>query len=134
MSTNQQIIDRALYDLGYLEYGASADATDSADALNDLNVMMAAKEREEWEFNWFPQDTLGDTCPIPRWAEKGVVGNLAIELSGTFNIAPTAQTVKKAADGERVILNTMINLKLEGADMSHLPQGENLRYDIETDA
>ena len=132
MSTNQQIINRALYELGSLEYGATADATDSADALNDLNVMMAAKELESWDLNWFPQDDLTETCPVPRWAEKGVVANLALECGGTFNIMPTAQTVRKAEDGERVILNTCINAKLEGADMSHLHQGENIRFDIET--
>lgn len=133
MSTNQQIINRALYELGSLEYGSTADATDSADALNDLNVMMAAKEQDGWDLNWFPQDDLTETCPVPRWAEKGVVSNLALECAGTFNIMPTAQTVRKAEDGERVILNTCINLKLEGSDMSHLPQGENIRYNIETD-
>lgn len=133
MSTNQNIIDRALYDLGMLDAGESANATDSADALNDLNVMMAANEQQDWNLNWFPQDDLTETCPIPRWAEKGVVGNLAIECGGTFNIIPTAQTVKKAQDGERIILNTCINAKLEGADMSHLAQGENIDYQIETD-
>lgn len=133
MSTNQEIIDDALYQLGQIEYGESADATDSADALRAFNQMMAAKELDGWDLNWFPQDDLTETCPIPRWAEMGVAANLAIKCGATFSIIPTPQTVLEAQEGARVILNTCINAKLEGADMSHLPQGENIRYDIDTD-
>ena len=132
--TNQQIVDQAAQELGYLEYGANLDATDGADAMNVLNQMMAAKhEGGSWRLNWFPQDDLTETCPIPRWAEWGVVSNLAVALGTLFNIAPSMQTYDSADKGNRLLLNAAINLKLEGADMSHLPQGENIRYDIETD-
>ena len=133
MATNQNIIDKALYNLGYIEYGANADATDAADALDDLNIMMAQFEQQDMDLNWFPQDTLSATCPIPRWAERGIAANLALELAATFNVAPTPSLVKKADEGMEAILNTLINNKLTGLDMSHLPQGDNYRYDIDTD-
>ena len=136
MATNQQIIDRALYELGFHEGGASADATDSGDALNALNDMMAEWRERSMDLNWFVQDTLSDTTPIPEWAQSGVISNLAVECSAVFNIALSQATALKADRGRRTIGNTMISQTLDNADMSHLPYGDGRlsRYDIETDA
>lgn len=135
MATNQQIIDRALYELGFHEYGASADATDSGDALNALNDMMHEWSERSMDLNWFTQDTLGDTTPIPKWAQSGVISNLAVELEAVFNIAAPAGTHRKALRGKQTIANTLINQDLDNTDMSHLPLGDGRqsRYDIETD-
>ena len=134
MATNQQILDRAAYELGYLDAGGSLGATDAADALAAYNSMMHRWKQEDKDFNWFTQDTLGDTAPIPVWAEDGVISSLARRLSTVFSVAPSAQLVQDARDGERTIANRLINEKLEGTDMSHLPLGSlGSRYDIETD-
>ena len=132
MSTNQDAIDKALYELGVLEYGASADATDSADVLLDLNNMMAAWEVRDIDLNWFPQDTLTATLPVPKWAEKGVISNLAMDVAATFNVMPSQQLIKKAVDGMKAISNRSMNDKIQKADMTHLgnPGG---RWDIGTD-
>lgn len=136
MATNQEAIDRALYELGFHEYGASADATDSADALAALNAMMHEWTNRSMDFNWFTQDTLGDTLPIPVWAESGVISNLALKLGAVFNIEPTRSCVLKAKTGRRTIGNTLITQGLDNADMTHLPMGEGreARYSIETDS
>lgn len=136
MATNQQVIDRALYELGYHEYGASADATDSADALDAFNAMMHEWKFASKDFNWFTQDTLGDTAPIPKWAEKGVISNLAMRLATVFNIAPSQQLFNDARDSDKLITRTLISQGLDNADMSHLPYGDGRRqrYDIERDS
>jgi len=134
MSTNQQIIDRALYELGTIEYGAAADATDGADAMTDLNNMMAEWRESGRDLNWFSQDTLSEVCPIPDWAERGVISNLAVSLGATFQIAPSAATVKKAHEGKMAITRTLFNLNLEQADMSHMPQGRDSGRNILTDS
>ena len=64
MSTNQQIIDRALVEIDVIEAGQSANTTDSADALVDFNNMMAEWRESDRDLNWFPQDDLTATCPI----------------------------------------------------------------------
>lgn len=133
MSTIQNIIDRALGELGIVEAGDSANATDSASALAILNNMMAEKEQQDMEFNWFPQDTLSDAMPIPRWAESGVTSMLAMYCAPEFRVPLTNEVAMKADKGETVILNTLINLKLEGADMSHLPL-HRYRYNINLDS
>jgi hypothetical protein len=136
MATNQQTIDRALYELGYHEYGASADATDAADALIAFNDMMAQWRHQDRDFNWFSQDTLGDTTPLPDWAQGAVQTCLAMRLSTVFNTAPSGQLVQDEVKAKRFLTNTLINLHLENTDMSHLPQGTGVtgRYDINTDS
>ena len=133
MSTNQEIIDSALQELGVIEAGDSANATDSATVLNTLNNMMESWEADDKDFNWFPQDTLSDTAPLPRWALEGVISNLAIMVAPNFRSPVTADLARKADKGERTILTRLINLKLEGSDMSHLGAG-NARYNITTDS
>ena len=132
MSTNQQYIDRALGELELVEAGASADATDSADAMAFMNHMVAGWSVSDIDFNWFPQDTLGDTPPIPDWAEGAVISNLAVYLSVPFNAQVSQMLYTKAEDGMNLILRTMLNLNLEQADMTHLPQGSNTTRNILT--
>jgi hypothetical protein len=132
--TNQQAIDRALYELGYQEYGATADATDSADSLADLNSMMAEWRESGRDLNWFFQDTLAEVCPIPDWAERGVISNFAVSLGAVFNVALSAELVLKARSGLNAITRTMINLNLKPADMTHLPQGRDSGRNILTDS
>ena len=133
MSTNQQVIDNALFAGGVIEAGASANATDSASALSDFNAMMAEWGQSSKDLNWFPQDDLTATCPIPTWAERGVIANLAISLAPVFRYPVTNDLNRKANQGINVITRTLINLNLDPADMTHLPMGEG-RYssNIET--
>lgn len=136
MATNQNLIDAALRKLGVVEYSASADATDSATALDVLNRMMHEWRNRSMDFNWFTQDTLGDTAPIPDWAEEGVISNLAVRAANDFRAMVTQGLFDEAMKGRRTIGNALINQELDNADMSHLPfgDGRESRYDIETDA
>lgn len=136
MSTIQQTVDKAGYELGYIEYGAALDATDAADAMQALNEMMAEWEEEDLNFNWFVQDALSDTLPIPNWAERCVILNLAIVLSSRFNVAPSQSLVDNARKSMTTISTRKINEKLRKANMNHLPTGNGWgsRYDIDTDS
>ena len=130
--TNQQVIDKALGELEIVEAGASANATDSADAMTVMNQMFAAWGVSDMDFNFFAQDTLGDTCPIPEWSEEGVISNLAVKLSVPFNAVVSQMLYDKALEGRNLIGRTFINLNLEGLDMTHLGSWRN-RYNISTD-
>ena len=132
--TNQQVIDRALYELGYIEYGAAADATDGADAMKDLNSMMAEWRESDRDINWFFQDTLSEVCPLPDWAERGVISNLAVSLGAVFNVAVSRELADKANRGLIAITRTLINLNQKPADMTHLPQGRDSGRSILTDS
>lgn len=124
MSTNQSIIDKALSALGVIESSDTADATDSADALVDLNNMMAQWRVSDKDLDWFPQDDLTATIPIPDWAEDAVSMNLAVKCSTTFRSPVTPDLGRQATEGRNLVARTLINLNLDQADMTHLPQGE----------
>jgi len=132
--TNQELIDRALEKIGVVEKGASGSASESADALLELNEMM-----EEWrvsaaDLNWFTQDTLSDTTPIPPWADSGIVFNLAVRCGPVFRAPVPGDTVEGARLGKELIIRTLFNLNLRSADMTNLPQGVGTRRSILTDA
>ena len=130
--TNQELINLALGKIRVVEGGVTANATDSATTLGALNRMMAEWRERSMDFNWFAQDTLGDTVPLPDYAEEGVAANLAIRVASDFSAVVTQQTYDEARDGLRTIGNTLISQGLDNADMSHLPQGEGKynQYDI----
>ena len=134
MTTNQEVVDRAAMELGMIEESASLGDTDSTDALAVLNEMMFEWRVSDKDFNWFSQDTLGDTIPIPDWALKGVISNLAGECGPVFRAPIPADLSQKAEKGRNLITRTLMNLNLEPADMSHLPQGRFSGRNILTDA
>ena len=134
MATNQEIIDRAGMELGMIEDSDSMGSTDSADALTVLNEMMDEWRYSGKDFNWFSQDTLGDTIPTPDWAKSGIISNLAVKCGPVFRAPVTAELQKKADDGRNFVTRTMMNLNLQRADMTHLPQGRYYNNNILTDA
>ena len=131
--TVQEFIDQALYNLGYLEKGESADATDSADALRVMNQMLAEWEWAGKDLNWFSQDDLTATMPIPVWAERAAMTGLAIDLAGEFDVVPTQALYTKFDESRQTLTNRLMNTALNPSDMSHLPRGSG-HYDIETDS
>ena len=134
MSTNQNIIDRAAFELGYHESGSTMGATDAGDSLVDLNNMMAQWRVSGRDLNWFPQDDLAEVCPIPDWAERGVISNLAVSLGAVFTIPVKDELAVKAQDGGNAITRTLFNLNLKQADMTHMPQGRDSGRNILTDS
>ncbi len=134
MSTIQQTVDRALTSLGMIEAGAAATSQDSTDAMRYLNQMMAVWKTSGRDFNWFPQDALSETLPTPDWAEQGIISNLAVICGPEFRSPIPQDLAVKARDDKNQITRTLMNIKLDQADMSHLPQGRYSGRNILTDA
>lgn len=134
MTTIQKTIDRAFGELGIVEGGASVGSTDAAEAMALLNQLMAEWKQSGRDFNWFPQDTLGATLPVPDWAEAGIVSNLAIKCGPAFRSPIPPDLAVKALDGMNVITRTLMNQNLIPANMEHLPQGRAQVRNILTDA
>ncbi len=134
MTTIQKTIDRAFGELGIVEGGDSVGSTDSAEAMSLLNQMMSQWKYSSKDFNWFPQDTLSETLPIPEWAEAAVVSNLAVFCGPDFRTPITQDLATKADKGDKMITRTLMNQNLSPADMTHLPQGTGTVRNILTDA
>ena len=125
--TVQEFINQSLYNLGYLEKG------ESADALRVLNQMMAEWEYSGKDLNWFSQDDLTATMPIPVWAERASVTGLALDLAGEFDVVPTQSLYMKHDEARQTLTNRLMNTALNPSDMSHLPRGSG-HWDISTDS
>ena len=130
--TNIQIITKALQEIGLVAEGEEPTGEQGFDALDALNQMMAEWAVSDRDLNFPPQDTLSATCPIPAWAEDGVISNLAVNCCSIFRVPATGVLVDRANTGLNTITRTLINLNLEGADMSHLPRGTLSYWNIET--
>ncbi len=134
MTTIQKTIDRAFGELGIVEGGDAVGATDAAEAMQLLNTMMARWKYESKDFNWFSQDDLTETLPVPEWAESGVISLLAVECAPDFRTPIPADLATKADKADNFLMRTLMNLNLEPADMTHLPQGRDSSNNILTDA
>lgn len=133
MTTIQKTIDRAFGELGIVEGGDAVGATDAAEAMALLNQMMAQWKYSGRDFNWFPQDDLTETLPVPEWAEAAVVSSLAVKCAPAFRAPITSDLAMKSADELNIITRTLMNLNLESADMTHLPFGTYTNGNILTD-
>jgi len=120
VSANSEIITSALRALRIVAEGESATAAQAADALVVLNQMMESWSVGETALHYFAQTDVSGECPIPQWAERGVIAMLAIELAADYGAEITPALVKRAEDGYGVILRESIKAAMKPADMSHL--------------
>jgi len=132
--TNQELLDKAALEVEIIESGNSLVTPDVEDALDVMNQMFSAWTVSDMDMQIPPQDTLGDTIPIPIWATEGIISNLAVKFGVVFNALVTNDLARKAENGLNLIARTLINNKLEGADMTHMPLGTGrYRHNILTD-
>lgn len=132
MSTNTEIITDALRLLKVLAEGETPSAEQASDALRRMNQMLATWEVDGVVLGYFAQSDSTTTCPVPDWAEKGVMGMLAIELAPEYGAQISQEAAKVADDGYSLILRRVMTLAMKGADMSHLGAGV-WRFNILTD-
>lgn len=133
MSTNLQIITDALRGLGVIDETETPSAEQGSFCLRQLNQMLAGWSVSDGvDIGYSPQSSTAETCPIPEWAETGVYGQLALRVSSHFGVQQPPLGIVAAADnGYTAILRTVLNMKLDPADMSHLPLGTGrITYDI----
>lgn len=130
MPTNTEIITDALQAGAIIADGQTASASELADGLTALNRMMQVWTQDDMDVGFFPQDTASDTCPIPTWAEEAVQDNLTVRLCKVFRVPVSPEVAVRASEGVSFVAKMVINEKLEGANMNHMPLGGNLRGDI----
>jgi hypothetical protein len=123
MSTNLEIIADALRALNVINEIQTPSAEQGAKCLRKLNQLLAKWAVDGTVLGYFAQSDTSATCPIPDWAECGVANHLALYIAADFGAEPSIVVIAAADSGFQTILRTVMNLKLEGVDMSHLPVG-----------
>ena len=135
MPTNNAMINDALSEIQIAPEGVTANATQLADGLTELNRMMAEWTENDMDVGYFPQDTGTDSIPVPTWAERAVQANLAANLASFYRIPITIDLAQKASDSAAFVAKKCINSNLKGVDMDHLPigSGSYSTHNIEND-
>jgi hypothetical protein len=134
MTTNIQILTPALRALGIVgEVQAPSDEQGAA-ALAHLNRLLESWAAEDMAFGYFAQTDTTAVCPIPAWAERGVISKLAQALLQDYPSAQLAPTLlDDSQNGYAVIQRICLAQKLQPLNMRHLGGGQGGTYNILTD-
>lgn len=132
MTTNSDIIEAALRDLGVIAETQTPSAEQGVTCLAELNNMMEVWTENGINIGYFEQSSTSDTCPIPKWAEGGVKSKLGEYLAPKYGATVSAEHAAKTEALYGMILRKSLVESIEGADMSHMPVGSARRggYDI----
>ena len=127
--TNVEIIESAYRTIGVIGQSESADAELGSEGLDTLNQLMNSKTVEDWSpLGFFTQTSTTDICPIPDWAEMGVISALAQQL---LTLYPSAQAAPGLTDdngnGIGTINRICLNMKLDPLDTRYLGYGAGSR-------
>lgn len=137
MSTNSDLICDALRELGVISEIQTPSAEQGAHGLRKFNQLMAKWIEDGLDFkSWFPQTTLSDTCPIPDYAEHGVVTNLALAIAPNYGSATAVSEllIAQAQSGYETICRTLVTQNLPVGRMLTRPDGSaGSRSNILTD-
>lgn len=132
--TNAEVIEAALKDAGVVAETQSATAEQGAIGLSRLNRMLVDWNVVGHDFGFFAQNDTGDTCPIPTWAERGVISKLAQALLIVYpSSTPVPWLFDDSQNGYGTILRQFALQNLQPLDMSHLGSPGGNRYNITTD-
>lgn len=137
MTTNVQLIEGSLRDIGVIAEGQTVSAEQGSVALTRLNQLMESYAAEDLNVGYFAQTSTTDTLPLPAWAERGIRSKLALDL---LTIYPSGQSSPMLTDDELngfgVIRRICMVAKLKPANMTHLGLGEarslrtSILYDV----
>jgi len=125
VSTNLEIITDALRLLGVVSESETPSPEQGAHALRRLNRMIEQWTENDIELGYFAQSNTTDTCPIPLWAERGVISKLAQDLRAVYpSSSLEASVFDDSQNGFGTIARRSLLDKLKPSDMSHMPAGE----------
>jgi hypothetical protein len=132
--TNAEVIEAALRDCGVVAETQSASPEQGRIGLDRLNRMLMDWAVSGVDFGFFPQSSASDTCPIPTWAEKGVISKLAQALQLVYpSTGGSPLLYDDNENGYATILRQSALDKLQPLDMRHLGGRAGSTYNVFTD-
>ena len=111
METANDIISEALQELIVQAQEQSIQAPDFQAGLRHLNRMMAALEAKGIELGYTKVALANDNITIPDGAVEGVIYNLAVKLSTSYDITITQSLFTNAKEGMDVLRVLGVNIK-----------------------
>lgn len=133
MSTNREVVTKALQMLGVIRADETPANEDAELALTELNDLMADLAAEGIDAGFPPQDSLSDDFPLDDATEAAVKPQLAVRLFTHFPSAKFPQTLPARSEAafKRMLRDSVLASMVE-TSVSHLP-GSQGHWNIETD-
>lgn len=103
LTTAGSIINRALLAIGQQGADAAWEADEYQDGIDALNDYMAALEAQGIHLNYRVVCNIADVVTVPAGAVRGLVANLAIELSPQYGATVSTALVRQAEEGMRAM-------------------------------
>lgn len=133
MTTNLAVVSSSLRLLGVIAAGETPDDNQGADALVALNQMLERWIEDGIDLGYSAQTDLDSTCPIPSWAEQGVISKLSQRLMADY---PSLQVhpwvLNDEENGFGTIRRKLLTEQIDPADMSHMGSGGS-QWDVTSD-
>ena len=128
------IVTQALRQVGIIDATESPGAEDGANALRNLNRMMATMAEDGIDLGYAPTDTLTDTWACPLGAVSTIEALLSLKEASDRGIDPPLIVVGMADRGYQRLLGRAVSAQIERTQSATLPLGQNRigRYNILT--
>lgn len=126
--TNIDLVSDSLRELNVISEIQTASAEQYAHAQRKLNQMLAKWKEDGIDLGFFPQTTSSDTCPIPDYAEDGVITQLATKLASNYGATVSMELAASAMAGYDTICRTAVNASLPVGRMLNRPCAEGDVY------
>lgn len=124
MTTNVDLLTAAFRLISVVGESQTLSAEQGATGLTRLNQLMEAVAVEEINLGYFAQTSTTDTCPIPAWAERGVIAKMAKDLLALYPSAQLAgEFLDDSTNGWAVIQRMCMNQKLNPQSTLYLGLG-----------
>lgn len=120
--TAGRLIDRALKRILVGAADASPEPDEYADALDDLNNLMASLEADGVRLGYTPVDNVSDVVTVPPGAVLPIIANLAVSVAPDYS-APVPPALAAQAIGGMQTLLKLGRAKLRMSYPSTLPMG-----------
>lgn len=117
--TNSDLVTAALRELSVLDETQTASAEQFNDTIRKLNQLMETWEETEIRLEYFAQSVSSDSCPIPKYAEIGVIASLAVLCAPTYGAQVSPSLATAAQLGYATILRKAVQENLQPATMTN---------------
>jgi hypothetical protein len=122
MTTAVEVAERALKRILVQADDAPLDASDYADFWDSMNAFMDSLEGENIVLGYTPVSDAADVITIPDSCIRGLIANMAVEVSPDYGVAPTPALMQQARDGLRV-MRKIGRPRIETSYPAGLPRG-----------
>lgn len=123
MSSNLDIIQDALRDLGIISEVQTPSAEQGSHGLRELNKLAAELEGQDIPLQWFVQTSTSDTFPVAAEYENAIAALLAARLAPNYGATVSPELAAKIVAGNDHLTRVAVKAALKPYQGENMPCG-----------